>query len=81
MVNWQIITKDQGTYKKCKGQRYPCPRNISIIFSYFENNRFFLFPDGQDGSPWRDRDQPMEIRMKKMIENLRYQKCILGAKR
>lgn len=84
VVNWEIITKDQGTYKKYTGQKYPHPTHISGFFSYFESNGFFcswLVNMVSLGILLRDRGQTMEIRMKKMIENLRYQKCISVAKR
>lgn len=84
VVNWQTVTKGQGTYKEGTGQRYSHPRNIFILFSYFENNSFFypqlvkmVAPEGV----LRDRDKTVEIRMKKMIKNLMHQKRISVAKR
>lgn len=68
-----------GACKEGTGQRYPHPRNISVIFSCFENYSFFysqLVKMVAPGSVLRDRDQTVQIRIKKMFENFRFQKCI-----
>jgi len=77
LVNWSLITKGQGIYKEGTCQRHPHPRNIFILFNYLKNKSLFysqLVKMVALGCVLRDRGQTMEIRMKKIIKTLRYQK-------